>query len=112
VVIDTLDLNATGTLDLNSNDMILSHLGIDGGNGSLLHDVGLAIGSARAGGAWTGVGLTSTSARLRSQHNTTLGLMSGSNYTSLGNSTFNGRSYAAADVLVRHKRGATCVNCF
>lgn len=72
-----LNLNATGTLDLKNNSLIYT--------GTAAHSVAsvvTAIATAYAGGAWTGTGLTSTTARDRSDHATGLGyLINGSSIT-------------------------------
>jgi hypothetical protein len=84
------------TVDLNDNDMIV-------GNGTSKADVTAAIRSARNGGSWDGSGLTSTEARNRPAHNTTLGVLSGAEYTSVGGTgTFSGQSYADTDTLVKY----------
>jgi hypothetical protein len=59
--------------------------------------------TARAGGAWTGNGITSSTARQPPNHNTTLGVLSGAEYSSVGGTgTFSGQSYAAGDTLVKY----------
>ena len=83
-----------GTFDLNDNDMVVTS--------GTYAAVASAINSARNGGNWNGTGLTSTSARNNGQHNTTLGVLKGSEYTAINSGTFDGMAVAASDVLVKY----------
>jgi hypothetical protein len=60
------------------------------------------INTARHGGDWSGLGITSTSARDGSPRNTTLGPMRGSDYHGIygGCALFDGESFADGAVLV------------
>jgi hypothetical protein len=86
--------NASAALDLNDNDLIVT-------NGTYAAVTG-AIASARNGGAWNHGGLTSSSARTQTNHATTLGVLKGSEYTSVGGSSFDGFTIAPTDVLVKY----------
>ncbi|CAN5450200.1 hypothetical protein BH09PLA1_BH09PLA1_20860 [soil metagenome] len=83
----------TATLDLNDNDLILVNATAASVQGQ--------INTARAGGAWTGKGITSSAARNSTPKNKTLGVLTGAEYTPLGGSTFDGFNVAATDVLVK-----------
>jgi hypothetical protein len=94
--IDSLSLNSTAKFDLNDNDLIVS-------GGMTKQQVTDSIRTARASGAWTGNGITSSSARNATNHNTTLGVLSGAEYTSTGGTgVFSGYNYAAGDTLVKY----------
>jgi len=62
------------------------------------------INAARAGGAWTGIGITSSSARNRSPHNTTLGAVEATDFKSIygAGATFDGEALDATAVLVKY----------
>src|SRR5262249_32908379 len=62
--IDGLSMNATSKFDLNDNDLIVS-------GGMTKQQITDSIRTARAGGAWTGNGITSTAAKNQANHNTT-----------------------------------------
>jgi hypothetical protein len=84
-----------GTLDLNDNDLIVTHSSVAG--------LSAAIANARHGGAWDRAGITSSSARTQVNHATTLGVLSGAEYSAVtGSTTFNGFSIADTDVLVKY----------
>jgi hypothetical protein len=94
--IDSLSLNSTAKFDLNDNDLIVS-------GGMTKQQVVDSIRTARAGGAWTGNGITSSSARNATNHNTTLGVLSGAEYSSAGGTgVFSGYNYSAGDTLVKY----------
>jgi MYXO-CTERM domain-containing protein len=94
--IDVLSLSSTSKFDLNDNDMVVS-------GGMSKQQIIDSIRTARANGAWTGNGITSTSARNAPQHNTTLGVLSGAEYNSVGGSgNFNGQAYTTGDTLVKY----------
>jgi hypothetical protein len=84
-------------LDLYDNDMIV------GGAPGLAAIQGL-INTARHGGDWSGLGITSTSAKNRVPRNTTLGAMSGADYHALygAGATFDGESFGDGAVLVKY----------
>jgi hypothetical protein len=93
--IGTLSITSPARLDLNDNDMIV----VNGGTAP----VQVQINSARNGGAWNGSGITSTTAATNSSHNTTLGVLTGAEYSSVGGAgTFSGQAYAATDTLVKY----------
>jgi hypothetical protein len=83
----TFFIGDTGVVDLNDNDLLLDYAGAS--PGSYIRSL---INAARAGGAWTGVGITSSSAKDNPQHNTTLGMLEASEYKSVygQNATFDG----------------------
>ncbi|MBC8105765.1 MAG: hypothetical protein H7Z14_04175 [Anaerolineae bacterium] len=83
----------TATLDLNDNDLIVV-------NGTAA-TIRTQIATARAGGAWTGNGITSSAARTSTPKNKGLGLLTGSEYIGLGNTQFDGFTVAATDTLVK-----------
>jgi hypothetical protein len=85
---------ASGALDLNDNDLIVTS--------GTYADVAGAIANARHSGAWDRGGITSSAARTHPQHSTTLGVLKGSEYTGLGNTSFDGFTVAASDVLVKY----------
>ncbi|MBC8107493.1 MAG: hypothetical protein H7Z14_12950, partial [Anaerolineae bacterium] len=84
----------TATLDLKDNDLIVT----SGTYAAITN----AISKARNGGAWNQPGLTSSSAAAATPKNTTLGTLTGAEYLSLGNTTFDGFTVAAPDVLVKY----------
>jgi Ca2+-binding RTX toxin-like protein len=92
-------LNLVGTLDLNDNDFILDYSAA-----SPLLTVRNLIGQARSNGAWSGAGLTSTTAKNAPQHNTTLGLMEASEFKSIygAAATFDGQAIDTTAVLVKY----------
>src|SRR5207253_9227760 len=78
LTIPSLTLLGTGTLDLNEADLIIDYT-----TTSLRATIQNLINTARAGGAWTGSGITSTSARNINAHSTTLAVMEASEYKNL-----------------------------
>jgi hypothetical protein len=96
----SLSVSGGGKLDLNDNDFILDYTG-----SSQLAAVQALINAARGGGAWTGAGVTSTSARNNPKHNTTLGVMEASGYKTIvnnSNATFAGEPIDQTAVLVKY----------
>jgi hypothetical protein len=98
-VLRTQTLNLAGSADLNDNAMI-----VDYGTTSPLPAVQSAITSAYAGGAWTGPGLTSSTAAAAasSAHKTALGYAEASAVLGPSGGTFAGQSVDATAVLVRY----------
>jgi hypothetical protein len=93
--IGTLSIASPARLDLNDNDLIV----VNGGTAP----VQAQINSARNSGAWNGSGITSSAAATNSAHSTTLGVLTGAEYTSVGGTgTFSGQPYAATDTLVKY----------
>ncbi|MEO8053022.1 MAG: hypothetical protein ABI833_21655, partial [Acidobacteriota bacterium] len=94
-----LSIGGTGKLDLNDNDLILDYTGA-----SQRAVVQALVNSARAGGTWTGNGITSTSAKNNSQHNTTLGVLEVSEYKSIYGpaAQFDGQTIDTTAVLVKY----------
>jgi hypothetical protein len=87
---------AAAKLDLHDNDLLLDYTGA-----SQLAAVQALINSARNGGDWLGAtGLTSSAARDHANSITTLGAMEGSDYLSLGNTTFGGTNDAVDSTMV------------
>ena len=92
--ITNLSIASPAVVDLNDNDLVV-------GSGTTKAQVEAYVASARNGGAWTGSGITSTSARNLST--TGLGVLSGAEYTSVGGTgTFSGQTYGAGDTLVKY----------
>jgi autotransporter-associated beta strand protein len=91
-----LSIAGGGTVDLHDNDMVV-------GPGTSTADVITAIRNARNNGAWNQSGLTSTEARNNPDHNTTLGVLTGAEYSSAGGTgVFSGQSYSGTDTLVKY----------
>ena len=91
----SLNLANGATLDLNDNSMIV-------GSATPRATLQAQIVTARHGGAWDQNGITSSAARNQTNHATTLGLLSGAEYTSAGGTgTFAGQNYAADDSLIK-----------
>jgi hypothetical protein len=89
-----LAISGNGTLDMFDNDLMVTP-GVVGTIQSLIN-------SARNGGAWNGAGITSTSARTNGSNNTTLGVMTGSEYQSVNGATFDGAAVAANAAVVKY----------
>jgi hypothetical protein len=98
-IVKALTLGGSGTLDLNDNDLVLDYTGP-----SPLTAVQTLINSARADGAWTGAGLTSTAARNAAAQNTTLGVMEATEYKAIHGvgASFGGQSIDNTAVLVKY----------
>jgi hypothetical protein len=100
-VLVTNALSATGTskLDLFDNDLI-----VDYSAASPLAAIQSLINAARSGGTWLGNGLTSTTARTNSSHNTTLGAMEASDFKSIYGAAapFDGQTIDTTAVLVKY----------
>jgi hypothetical protein len=88
-----------GTLDLNDNDMIVNYSGA-----SDLPTVANLIKTARNGGAWNGVGITSSTAKNDPNHDTSLGAMEATDYKSAnaGATTFDGEPIDNTAVLIKY----------
>jgi hypothetical protein len=99
MVTRALTIGPNAKLDLNENDLILDYTGA-----SPLDDVQSLISSARAGGDWTGNGITSDSARIRPASNTTLGAMEASAFKSVygDGALFDGQAIDSTAVLVKY----------
>jgi hypothetical protein len=99
LVTQSLSIPAGGRLDLTSNDLLLDYTGV-----TQIAGIQQLINTARAGGAWTGAGLTSAGARNNPQHNTTLGAMEASDYRALNaaNTTFDGVPIDTTAVLIKY----------
>ncbi|MBC8105359.1 MAG: autotransporter-associated beta strand repeat-containing protein [Anaerolineae bacterium] len=85
---------AGGKIDLNDSDMMVT-AGTYAGISAL-------VASGRADGAWTGSGITSTAARTALPANTTLGVLTGAEYLTTGNTTFDGQPVVPSSVLVKY----------
>jgi hypothetical protein len=94
-----LSLGDGATLDLNDNDLLLDYSGA-----TQLAALQQLINNARASGAWTGSGITSTAAALNSVHNTTLGAMEAAEFKSIygATATFDGEALDNDAVLVKY----------
>ncbi|MGH7176650.1 MAG: hypothetical protein ACREJC_04655, partial [Tepidisphaeraceae bacterium] len=98
VVAKALNIVGNGKFDLNDNDMIVDYT-----SSSPLATIQTKINTARAGGAWTGVGLTSTAAKNHPSQTTTLGAMEAADYTGVSGSTiFDGETIDATAVVVKY----------
>jgi autotransporter-associated beta strand protein len=84
----------TTALDLNDNDLIVTNGTVAG--------IQATINNARHSGAWDQAGITSSAARSNTNHSTTLGVLSGAEYTSVGGGTFDGFAVAPSDVVVKY----------
>ena len=73
----SLSIAPGATLDLGNHDLVLDYSGK-----SQLSAIQSLINSARAGGTWTGTGITSSAAKNASPMNTTLGAMEASDFKS------------------------------
>jgi len=91
---DALSVNHTATIDMTNSDLVTS---------TDQAAVQAMVNSGRNGGAWNGTGMTSTAAARQVSHATTLGVMSGAEYNSVGGTgNFSGQAYAANDTLVKY----------
>ncbi|CAN5674210.1 hypothetical protein BH09PLA1_BH09PLA1_11900 [soil metagenome] len=86
----------TATLDLNDNDLIATS--------NSYAQISNAIRSARTGGTWTGMGLTSTTARNALPKITGLGAITGAQFHAAAGAgaLFDGVAVANSDVLVKY----------
>ena len=96
---DLLSMAATAKLDLNDNDMV-----VDYPTTSVRAAIQALINTGRAGGAWTGNGITSTAAKNRVPKNTTLGVLEASQFKTIYGpaATFSGRTIDTTAVLVKY----------
>jgi hypothetical protein len=96
-VIGNLAVSGASNLDLNDNDMVVS-------SGMSQAAITTSIRTARNGGAWTGNGITSSSAKTQTNHATMLGVLNGAEYHSVAGAaaTFDGVSVNNSDVLVKY----------
>ncbi|MBC8105732.1 MAG: hypothetical protein H7Z14_04010 [Anaerolineae bacterium] len=86
----------TVMFDLADNDMIV-------GTGTSRATLEAQIAYARNGGAWDRPGITSSAAAGNALHSTTLGVLSGAEYSSVGgDGTFDGLNYIATDSLIKY----------
>ena len=89
----------TGTLDLIDNDLMYDHPGGVNPLGTTIDQVR----TARAGGAWTGRGITSTAARNDPNHTTGLGVLTGGEWIGFhGAAPFSGQPVDTSSVLVKY----------
>jgi hypothetical protein len=95
--VGSVGVTSGGTIDLGDNDMQVT-------GGTTAGQVTGLIAAARAGGAWTGSGITSSAARARADHASTLGILTGAEYHAVAGAaaTFDGQPVANADVLVKY----------
>ena len=88
----SLAVTSGASMDLRDNDLV---------TGTPKSTIENLVASARNGGAWNGAGITSSTAR--NLLTTGLGVLSGSEYTSVGGTgTFSGQTYGATDTLVKY----------
>jgi hypothetical protein len=84
----------TAAFDVNDNDVVL--------RSGAAADVATLIRSGRNNGAWTGQGITSSAARTQTSHATTIGLLTGAEYHSVGGTTFDGLTVNDTDLLTKY----------
>ncbi|CAN5595996.1 hypothetical protein BH09PLA1_BH09PLA1_10090 [soil metagenome] len=98
IVLVTRAMSLAGTLDLNDNDLVLDYTGA-----TQAANVQSLINTARNGGAWNGIGLTSTVARNANPKNTTLAMMESADFATVYSPTtpFSGETVDASAVLVK-----------
>jgi hypothetical protein len=97
LVTKALTLTGTAKLDLIDNDLVLDYTGA-----SQLAAIQSLINAARAGGTWTGNGLTSSAALGNAQGNTTLGAMEATDYAAVHGGTFDGQTLDSIAVVVKY----------
>ncbi|CAN5675533.1 hypothetical protein BH09PLA1_BH09PLA1_27490 [soil metagenome] len=99
LVTKALSISAGGKLDLNDTAFILDYTG-----GSQLSAIQSLINSARAGGAWTGNGLTSSNAASANPKNTTLAAIEATDYQSIygPGAQYAGENLDTTAVLVKY----------
>jgi hypothetical protein len=93
-----LSMANTSKLDLVDNNMIVGSISTS------KSQVEGFIRTGRNGGAWNGAsGITSTAAKNHTPKNTTLGVLSGAEFSSVGGTgTFSGLAYTATDTLIKY----------
>ncbi|MBC7783621.1 MAG: hypothetical protein H7144_07255, partial [Burkholderiales bacterium] len=94
-----ISMQLTSIFDLNNSDLMYSYSGLT----SPISALQALVNSARAGGAWTGFGITSSAAWSGSPRNTTLGLMESGEFKSIfgPSATFDGESLQGPAVLMK-----------
>ncbi len=99
LITKAVSVNGTGKIDLNNNDMIVDYSGA-----TALPLVQQLIQVARAGGAWSAGGITSTSARNANPQNTTLGALEAADFKSIygAGATFANQTIDTTAVLVKY----------
>jgi hypothetical protein len=97
LVTGAITLNGTSKLDLHDNDLLVDYTGV-----SPLGAIQNLINAARAGGAWSGIGLTSSAAHDNAAHNTTLGAMEATDYATAHGGPFDGEVLDGTAVLVKY----------
>ena len=96
VKLASLTLNASGSLGLTDNDVIVS-------NATAKSAIEGYVAAARNAGAWNQAGLTSSTAAANTNHTTGIGVLSGAEYTSVGGAgNFSGVNYGDTDTLVKY----------
>ena len=85
-------------IDLTNNDMI-----VDFANAADFSSVLQMLRNGRAGGAWSGIGITSATAAASPQHNVTLGILSATEYKSIygAAATFDGQTLDNTAALIK-----------
>jgi hypothetical protein len=99
LIVGSLNLHTSGTLDLNDEDMIVRNTAETSVEAKIAHARNNGVS-----GLWTGTGITSSVARADTSNLTTLGVLSGAQYAAYvhPDHTFNGFSFADGDVLVKY----------
>jgi hypothetical protein len=99
IVSKAVSVNGTGKIDLNNNDMIVDYTGT-----TPLPALQQLIQIARAGGAWTNGGITSTSAKNANPKSTTLGIMESLEFKNFygAAATFAGQAIDNDAVLIKY----------
>ena len=95
----TLTINPTATFDLADNDLIVDYSGT-----SAVAAIQSLINTARAGGAWTGNGITSSAAKNANPKNRTLGVLEATQFKAIYGpaATFAGEVIDTTSVLVMY----------
>ncbi|MBC8106574.1 MAG: hypothetical protein H7Z14_08295, partial [Anaerolineae bacterium] len=95
----TFFVGDAGAIDLNDNGLLLDYTGASPGA-----FVQSRINTARAGGAWTGSGITSSAAKNANPKNTTLGVLEASEFKSIygPSAMFAGETIDSTAVLVKY----------
>ena len=91
----SLNVTTNGSVDVRDNDLIV-------GSATPKSAIETLVSAARNGGTWDAPGITSSDARNNANHTTGLGVLSGAEYTSLGNSSFDGIAVQPTDTLVKY----------
>jgi hypothetical protein len=97
----SVSLGDSSVINVNDNAVVVDYTG---GRSPELNLVQALINSGRAGGAWTGIGITSTAAKNNPLHNTTLGAMDAADFLAIYGpaAKFEGETIDTTAVLVKY----------